>query len=415
MGGQQFVSGGVALDTSGLCGVEGFDPERGLIRVGAGIRWPALVRAVREREVAGGPSWAIRQKQTGADDLSLGGSVSCNAHGRGLTFGPMVEDVESLRVVRPGGEAVECSRGENADVFRVVVGGYGLFGVITVVTLRLVPRRAMRRRVDITDLDEAVSAIRRRVAEGSVYGDFQFAIDPEDGSFLRRGVLASYEPAEGAVADGGEADLPRDRWLDLLRLAHREKGRAFQAYAEHYLSTHGRVYGSDDLQMSTYIPSYAEYLASARVGGEGEAEESLVISEVYVPPESLGNFFESARRILRDGGSEVIYGTVRSIRRDTETAMPWASRDFACVIFNLRTVHTAEGIGRTRRSFERLYDAALDLGGSFYLTYHRWARKDQLLRAYPMLPAVLERKRREDPRGVLRSDWYDHLARTLGV
>ncbi|MCV6900881.1 hypothetical protein OE165_28005, partial [Escherichia coli] len=82
----------------------------------------------------GGPRWGIRQKQTGADDLTLGGSLACNAHGRGLAMGPMVEDIERLTVVTTGAEVVECSRQANAVLFSLVVGGYGLFGVVTEVT-----------------------------------------------------------------------------------------------------------------------------------------------------------------------------------------------------------------------------------------------------------------------------------------
>src|SRR2546422_5696952 len=40
--------------------------------------------------------WGIRQKQTGADRLSIGGALAANAHGRGLLFKPFVGDVESF-------------------------------------------------------------------------------------------------------------------------------------------------------------------------------------------------------------------------------------------------------------------------------------------------------------------------------
>lgn len=42
------------------------------------------------------------------------------------------------------------------------------------------------------------------------------------------------------------------------------------------------------------------------------------------------------------------------------------------------------------------------------LTYHRWARKDQVLRAYPKFPEFLRRKLRFDPEERFQSDWYRH-------
>src|SRR5262245_10879436 len=46
MGGQQFCSGGVLLDTRQLSRVLSLDPDRGTIEVEAGIQWPALVDAL---------------------------------------------------------------------------------------------------------------------------------------------------------------------------------------------------------------------------------------------------------------------------------------------------------------------------------------------------------------------------------
>ena len=51
-----------------------------------------------------GPSFGIRQKQTGADRLTVGGAVSANIHGRGLNAQPFVADIEALEVVTPKGE-----------------------------------------------------------------------------------------------------------------------------------------------------------------------------------------------------------------------------------------------------------------------------------------------------------------------
>jgi FAD/FMN-containing dehydrogenase len=188
--------------------------------------------------------WGIRQKPTGADGLSLGGSVAANVHGRGLLMGPIVDDIESLTVVTPGGEFVRCSREEHAELFSLVVGGYGLFGAVATVTLRLGERRKLCRLVNVMDVDEAVPAFYRRVAEGCLYGDFQYAIDPTDEDFLRRGVLACYAPAGEEAEETKEGvHLTAEQWVGLLQLALTDKRRALQLYSQHYLSTHGTFTG----------------------------------------------------------------------------------------------------------------------------------------------------------------------------
>lgn len=402
MGGQQFCEGGLLLDMRRMCHVHGLDTERGLLEVDAGAMWPQVIEATHAMQ-PDRVRWAIRQKQTGADDLTVGGTIAANGHGRGLRMQPIVDDVEAFTLVTADAQLLRCSRDENAELFSLAVGGYGLFGVIATVTLRLGERLRLRRLVDVMDVDEAAVAFYRRVGEGCVYGDFQYAIDPADDDFLRRGVMAVYAraPDDTPITEG--ANLTGEQWLGLLQLALTDKRRALQLYSQHYLATHGNVYWSDTMQLSTYVPSYVEVLE--RIGGAVDGE-SLVIGELYTPPHRVLEFLERSRWILRETGAEDIYGTIRAIMKDTTTYLPWAREDFGCVIFNLRTRHSAEGIAHTHQVFRRLTDAALDLGGSFFLTYAPTATREQLLRGYPRFEEFLRTKREYDPGTRFRSEWW---------
>src|SRR6266480_1765276 len=140
MGGQQFGSDTTLVDMGSMRQVLGFDAARGLIDVEAGIEWPELMRHLVDAQHGAARAWGIRQKQTGADRLSIGGALAANAHGRGLKFKPMIADVESFALVDAQGKVLTCSRKENRELFRLAIGGYGLFGLIAEVKLRLMPR-----------------------------------------------------------------------------------------------------------------------------------------------------------------------------------------------------------------------------------------------------------------------------------
>ena len=329
---------------------------------------------------------------------------------------PLGADIEDLTLVDARGEVLLCSRSQNAELFSLVIGGYGLFGVIYAATLRLVPRQRVRRVVDVLDLADAMNAVYRRVDDGCLYGDFQFVIDPHDASFLHRGVFACYKPTpELQAQDEVSADLQPEAWLQLLKLAHEDKAQAFKLYAQHYLGTHGRGYWADTMQLSTYIPSYADYLERAQpIEQTPGPRQTLVIGEHYVPREHIATFMAQAANVLKEKSVEVIYGTIRAILKDDISFLPWAKEDYACVIFNLRTAHTAQGQARTAEAFRGLIDAALDLGGSYFLTYHRHATREQVLRAYPQFETFLERKRHFDPHTRFTSDWYVHHLALLG-
>src|SRR5580692_9599691 len=128
-GGQQFATGSVLLDMRAMNRVIGLDDKTGVLHVEAGIEWPELVQgylSLQKENVR----WGIRQKQGGADRMSLGGALSANAHGHTLGTPPMIADVEWIELVTADGTTKKCSRKENAELFSLAVGGYGLFGII---------------------------------------------------------------------------------------------------------------------------------------------------------------------------------------------------------------------------------------------------------------------------------------------
>src|SRR4249919_2447536 len=127
MGGQQFGTDSICFDTRELDRVISFDRERGLIEAEAGIQWPKLIRTYLDAQASKAKQWGIAQKQTGADTFTLGGSLSSNVHGRGLAMRPLISDVESFTLVSADGKSIRCSRDENNELFRLAIGGYGLF------------------------------------------------------------------------------------------------------------------------------------------------------------------------------------------------------------------------------------------------------------------------------------------------
>jgi len=402
MGGQQFGEGALLLDMRHLARVLAFDPVGGVIEVEAGIQWPALIDYLEARTDA--QRWGIRQKQTGADSLSLGGCLSANVHGRGLRMRPFIDDVEAFTLIDANGDTMRCSRADNAQLFSLAIGGYGMFGVIVSVALRLAPRVKMRRDVCLLDLDDLMPAFDARIAAGYAYGDFQFAIDPASSDFLQRGVFSCYLAVDEATPmSAADKHLSEDDWRALLALAHTNKSRAFDCYAQHYLASSGQVYWSDRLQQSTYLDGYHKEL-DAMLGHCG----SEMIGEIYVPRARLADFMRAAAADFRRHDVDLIYGTIRLIERDGESFLPWAGQDYACIIFNLHTRHTADGIAATMQAFRRLIDLAIARDGSYYLTYSTAATLAQVRLCHPRFDAFFDWKRRLDPQERFQSNWYRH-------
>jgi FAD/FMN-containing dehydrogenase len=386
-----------------------FDTERGLIEVESGMMWPQLLEHLTASQRGQPQHWTFSQKQTGADRLTIGGSLSSNIHGRGLTRPPFIGDIESFRIVNAAGQLLTCSRTQNPDLFRLAIGGYGLFGFVYSVTLRLVPRQKLERVVEVRDVAGIMSAFAERVREGYTFGDFQYAIDDRSEDFLRRGVFSCYKPVpDDTPLTPVKKEMSERDWVDLLYLAHTDKTAAFKRYASFYETTNGQVYWSDEAQMSIYPDNYHRQLEK-RYAATNRASE--VITELYCDRESLEPFLADVREYVKRDQVEIIYGTIRLIEQDHESFLPWAKKPYACVIFNVHVEHSTRGSIRAGDAFRRLINIALKHGGSYYLTYHRHALRQQMDVAYPRFREFLQLKRKYDKEELFQSDWYRHYRR----
>ena len=387
MGGQQFGEAGVLVDTRALNRILAFDAENGRLTVEGGIQWPAIIDYLNQEQEGRDRQWGIYQKQTGADRLSIAGALSCNCHGRGLNLKPIVDQVHAFDLLGPDGEIRTCSRSTNTELFRLAIGGYGLFGLITRVELTLRPRVKVRRVVVIGETSNIIERFEERIRDGYLYGDYQFATDANRDSFLGRGVFSCYQPVppDTPLTHNPTRFSPED-WTKLTLYSHTHKPLAFKAYSTRYLATSGQVYWADWQLSAAYVDDYhvdLDRAVHATVPG------SEMITEVYVQRPQLAAFMHEARVMLRQRRANVIYGTVRMIERDDETVLAWARDRYACVIFNLHIDHTPHAIDAATHAFRDLIDLGIAHGGSYYLTYHRWARKGQVERGHPRMREFL--------------------------
>jgi len=112
--------------------------------------------------------------------------------------------------------------------------------------------------------------------------------------------------------------------------------------------------------------------------------------------------------MLTKQDARVIYGTIRLIQPDPDTVMAWARARRRASFSTCMSIHLPEEIGRAGQAFRGLIDLAISAGGSYYLTYHRFATPEQLERCYPRVREFFARKVQYDPRELFRSDWYCH-------
>ena len=408
MGGQQFAEKSISISSKNLTRIWALDKNSKTVWAEGGVTWTELVEWLKTKQIGSKAPLTIIQKQTGADNLTLGGALSSNIHGRVLNRKPIIEDVVAFNIVTPSGERLKCSREENFDLFSLAIGGYGMLGIIDSVQLKLTERTTLIRHVEETSIHTVIDSLEGHAEHGALYGDFQYMTDETSPNFLSKGILSVYSPS--TKANSQNVGLSMDQWKQLYFLAHTDKAVAYKQYASHYKSTHGQTYSSDEHQFSPYLPEAGDLLNKAL---NLKHYRSLMISELYVPRNNFIEFMEAAGKSLKSTNGNVIYGTVRLIDSEKESFLNWAKKDYACTIFNLLVEHTVNGLTAAQAQFQGLIDAALNEGGSYYLTYHKWARRDQVESAYPQFGDFIKEKESRDKSSIFTSNWYRHHVNLL--
>ena len=133
------AQGSLVLSTERMKKIVEVDTENHIAVVQPGVTLGELDEATHPL----GLSYPI---QPGEQSASLGGNVATNAGGmRAVKYGVTRNQVLGLQLVLPGGEVIDCGgkfvkASSGYDLTQLVIGSEGTLGVVTQVTLKLVPR-----------------------------------------------------------------------------------------------------------------------------------------------------------------------------------------------------------------------------------------------------------------------------------
>src|SRR5215469_671129 len=120
----------VVLNLSRLNHILEWDAVTGLVTVEPGVTISGLWRQI----ISSGWWPAV---VPGASAVTVGGAASANAHGKNnWRAGCFGDYVQSFDILLSSGETLRCSREQHNDLFQAAIGGFGLFGVFTSLTLQ---------------------------------------------------------------------------------------------------------------------------------------------------------------------------------------------------------------------------------------------------------------------------------------
>lgn len=411
--GDAALNGGqVVLDLQRMNRVLDWDPAAGVIRAEPGVTieqlwlhtledgwWPPVV--------------------PGTMRPTLGGCLGMNIHGKNnFRTGPIGEHVLAFEALLPTGEHVTCTPAHNADLFYGLIGGAGLLGVFTSITLKLKHLYSGDLNVEAwatPSLAATLDEMEPRKAEADYLVGW---IDGTAGGKARgRGQIhqADYLPPGADVRPARTLSvgyqvlpdtlfglLPKSILWRFMRLGLNRAGVTLVNSAKHFAArrlSHHHRYRQSLVAFNfllDYIPNWQN----------GYGRHGLLQYQSFVPRAQAAGAFQAILERSQQRGHPSYLGVVKRHRPDLFLLT------HAVDGFSLALDFPVPGSARGRADFTQLardFDQiVLAAGGRFYLA------KDSTLTpqaaAQYLGPATLARwgalKQRCDPRHLLQTELY---------
>jgi FAD/FMN-containing dehydrogenase len=368
MGGARHSMGGQSLPRNGIAAsfaatVIEPDTNRRIYRVSAGARWRDVIRVLDPI----GFSPAVTQSN---HDFSIGGTLSVNAHGWPVPFGPFGSTVQRFRIMLADGSVLTCSNSENAELFRLAVGGYGLFGVVIDAELAMVENSLLTPGSQLIKAEAFAQRFVARANDPSVrmaYGRLSVARE----GFLQQALLVGYTPAS-QQPDRLPAPKKSTAYAFVSRGVFRaqtgsERGKQARWIAETRLMPRlGRL----AVTRNTLLDSPVVALA------DRDSTRTDILHEYFVAPDRFNGFLDACREIIPSHRQDLLNVTLRYVDADASSVLTYAPRPRIAAVMLFVQKRTADDDDDMRAMTVKLIDRILALSGSYYLPYRLHATRE---------------------------------------
>lgn len=412
MGGQAFVENGLVLDMSNFNQID-IDEQNNAITVEAGATWHDIQNHLH-------PRLAIKAMQS-TDIFTVGGSISVNAHGMDHRVGALMRTIRSMRMVLADGTVRNVTAAGDPELFRLIVGGYGLFGIIAEAELEVTENviyQTDRQTIDYADFPRVFAEM---ILPDETIGLFYAHLSTAPGaSFLREALLYIFRhvaPARNDLPPLADVGMIKMRRL-IINLAKRGPLLAkAKWFAEKHIdslfesctvSRQAALTDGDVCLVSRNEPMHdsVPYLMNSLNW------ETDILHEYFVPRANLVPFIDTIRTILDEAGATLLNASVRVVNRE-DNFLSYAPKDMFSLVLYINQSADAAGNYRMATLTGKLIDAALAAGGRFFLPYQLHYDALQLVRSYPEIANFFAAKSRYDPDGLFTNTFHRKYAASV--
>lgn len=393
MGGHTIYPDGILLNMLPYKHME-LDEKTNILTIGSGALWEDAIKYLDKH----GKSIAVMQAFS---SFSVGGSMSVNGHGWQKNLPPISSSVVSFSLMDQSGKILNCSREENPELFKLVIGGYGLFGIILDVKLKVVNNLALQYKYVRLSSDHYTDYYKKFVSDNPnvnlVFGRLRIS----DKHFLEEATINYFEKADEKplplpLQNAKNAETKR---LVFRSTVNSEYGKRLRWDLETGMNkmTKDAVYSRNEL-----LNDHVSLIENK------DPNSTDLLQEYFIPDRNFNQFIKGIKPVLRNSGLDLLNITIRAVNKDEDSYMNYAREHvFGFVLlFNQKKTEKQEEAMKVLTN--KLVDITLKNEGTFYLPYRLHIGREKMRKVYPQAESFFEMKRKYDPQELFDNKFYQH-------
>lgn len=341
--------------------------------------------------------------------FTVGGSLSVNCHGRDPRQGPLSTTVHSIEVLLPNGQVATASPGD--AVFKAVVGGYGSARMVLRATLKLTPNIELAQSAQEMSLDQYAQELQKRHDANNWPHLHHGWLNFSSSRLLETVLSVDCQPTQNTQALQ-EPTLGQDAWVGMEAMrwlweqhgAQRNAKRdaiwtALNAWFTSQNGTAtapGKTTPGKTQSRTAWLRQSTGFTVRGAKGISTLPATVDMLWEFFVPLPAFQAFVLALKPILKHHQVNLLSSSVRVVQPDQQMdgsvlthlsycptqTMVSIALDFAAVA-DKNNKGVLEPVAAAGLWVREATDAALELGGSYYLPYYAFATVDQMHLAYP--------------------------------
>ena len=393
MGGHTMYPNGIVLNMRPYKQMQ-IDTINNILTIGSGALWEDAIKYLDKFH----KSIAVMQAFS---SFSIGGSISVNGHGWQKDSPPISSSVISFTLMNHKGEILNCSRTENQELFSLVIGGYGLFGIILDVKLKVVENEALQFKNIRLSPENYLKHYKNYVSNNPksklVFGRLRIS----NKLFLEEASLNYFEKIDQKPFPLSEPNrkLESSKQLVFRSTVNSEYGKRLRWDLETGMNK----------VAANMIFSRNELLNESVTLIENKDTTSTdILQEYFIPERHFTSYITELKNVLPNKHIDLLNITIRGVYKDNDSYLNYASENVFGFVFLFNQKKNEKDEAEMKKLTIQLVNVAIKFKGTYYLPYRLHIDKETFRTVYPQGKNFFSLKLKYDPNEIFKNKFYEH-------